>query len=79
MKDRVAEIVAAYVGHNILAPDQLPALIASVSQALSGLGQAAPPAATARPPPPCRSGAALAPSASPASIAAGPVRCSDGI
>jgi predicted transcriptional regulator len=40
MKERVVEIVAAYVGNNSVAPDQLPALIASVNQALSGLGQA---------------------------------------
>jgi hypothetical protein len=47
MKDRVAEIVAAYVGHNSIAPDQLPALIVSVSQALGGLGQVEPALATA--------------------------------
>jgi predicted transcriptional regulator len=40
MIERVAEIVAAYVGKNQLAPAELPALIASVSQALAGLGQA---------------------------------------
>jgi predicted transcriptional regulator len=40
MKEQVAEIVAAYVGHNTISPDQLPALIATVNQALSGLGQA---------------------------------------
>jgi predicted transcriptional regulator len=45
MKERVAEIVAAYVAHNTIPPDQLPALIASVSQTLAGLGQA--PAASA--------------------------------
>jgi predicted transcriptional regulator len=42
----VATIVAAYVGNNPVAPDQLPALIASVSAALSGLDQ---PAATPAP------------------------------
>jgi predicted transcriptional regulator len=30
MEERLAEIVAAYVGHNTIAPDQLPALIVSV-------------------------------------------------
>lgn len=46
MKEHVAEIVAAYVGHSTISPDQLPALIESVNQALTGLGQepAAPPA-----------------------------------
>ena len=43
MKERVAEIVAAYVGHNSISADQLPTLIASVNQALSGLGEAAAP------------------------------------
>jgi predicted transcriptional regulator len=44
MKERVAEIVAGYLKHNLVAPDQLPALIVSVNQALSNLGQApAPP------------------------------------
>jgi predicted transcriptional regulator len=47
MKEQVAEIVAAYVGHNSVSPDQLPALISSVSEALSMLGQA-PPAEEAR-------------------------------
>jgi len=41
MKDRVAEIVAAYVGHNAIPADQLPALIATVSAALSRLGKEA--------------------------------------
>jgi predicted transcriptional regulator len=40
MKERVAEIVAAYVGHNTIRPDQLPELITIISQALAGLGQA---------------------------------------
>jgi len=43
MKEQVAEIVAAYVGHNTIAPAELPTLIVSVSQALASLGQ--PPAA----------------------------------
>jgi predicted transcriptional regulator len=42
MKEQVAEIVAAYVGHNSVSPDQLPALISSASQAISMLGQAPP-------------------------------------
>ena len=42
MKEQVAEIVSAYVGHNTVPPDQLPALISSVSKALSMLGQAPP-------------------------------------
>jgi predicted transcriptional regulator len=47
MKERVAEIVAAYVKRNTVASDQLPALIASVNEALSGLGQPPVPAAVA--------------------------------
>ena len=39
MKEHVAEIVRAYVGHNTIAPDQLPALIVSVSAALASLSQ----------------------------------------
>jgi predicted transcriptional regulator len=42
MKEQVAEIVSAYVGHNTVRPDQLPTLISSVSEALSMLGQAPP-------------------------------------
>jgi predicted transcriptional regulator len=41
MKEQVAEIVAAYVGHNNISPDQLPTLITSISIALTGLGQGA--------------------------------------
>jgi predicted transcriptional regulator len=40
MKKETAEIVSAYVGHNTVPPDQLPALISSVNEALSMLGQA---------------------------------------
>jgi predicted transcriptional regulator len=40
MKEQVAEIVSAYVGHHTVRADQLPALISSVSEALSRLGQA---------------------------------------
>ena len=39
MKENVAEIVAAYVRRNAVAQNDLPALISSVSQALSVLGQ----------------------------------------
>jgi predicted transcriptional regulator len=39
MKDQIAEIVAAYVGNNSVPADQLPDLIATVSDALSGLEQ----------------------------------------
>jgi len=39
MIERVAEIVAAYVKRNSVAPDQVPALIQQVNQALIGLGQ----------------------------------------
>ena len=46
MKEHVAGIVAAYVGKNRIDPSQLPELIASVSQALAGLGQAAAPASS---------------------------------
>ena len=35
MKEQVAAIVAAYVGHHSVSPDQLPALIAGVNEALS--------------------------------------------
>ena len=49
MKEHVAEIVAAYVGHNTVSPDQLPGLIASVNQALNRLGE--PPAAASPPTP----------------------------
>jgi predicted transcriptional regulator len=41
MNKQVAEIVAAYVGHNTISPDQLPTLITTISQALAGLGQEA--------------------------------------
>jgi len=41
MKERVAEIVAAYVGHHSISADQLPALISTVNDALSALGKPA--------------------------------------
>ena len=40
MKEQVAEIVAAYVGNNTIALDQLPTVITTVSEALARLGQA---------------------------------------
>jgi predicted transcriptional regulator len=40
MKERVAEIVAAFVKRNLVPATELPALIASVNQALAGLSQA---------------------------------------
>ena len=39
MIERVAEIVAAYLKRNSVAPDQVPGLIQQVNQALTGLGQ----------------------------------------
>ena len=41
----VAKIVASYVAHHSLTPDQLPGLISSVHQSISGLGR--PPEAAA--------------------------------
>src|SRR5215469_12844943 len=38
----VTKIIASYVGNHTLTPDQLPALIASVQQALRDLGKSAP-------------------------------------
>jgi len=37
----VTKIITSYVGHHTLAPDQLPALISSVQQALRDLGKPA--------------------------------------
>jgi predicted transcriptional regulator len=56
MMEHVAEIVAAYVGHNRVSPDQLPTVIDSVNQALLGLGQGAtaPPASPPTPAVPIR-------------------------
>jgi predicted transcriptional regulator len=39
VKEQVAEIVAAYVGHNTVSPTELPALIIRVSEAFATLGQ----------------------------------------
>jgi predicted transcriptional regulator len=41
VKKQVAEIVAAYVGHNTISPTELPALIIRVSEAFATLGQVA--------------------------------------
>jgi len=49
MKERVAEIVAAYLKHNSIAADQLPGLIQQVNQALTGLGQEPPATPTTMP------------------------------
>jgi predicted transcriptional regulator len=40
MIDEVAEIVAAYLKHNTVGPDQVPAIIKQVYASLAGLGQA---------------------------------------
>lgn len=42
MKEQVAEIVAAYVGHNIVPPEQLSALIENVGKVFNSLGRQAP-------------------------------------
>lgn len=51
MKEQVAEIVAAYLTKNRVDVTQLPALITSVSDALSGLGQEPAPAPASPPTP----------------------------
>ena len=40
-RNQVAKIIASYVSHHNLAPDQIPELIASVHRTIAGLGQAA--------------------------------------
>jgi predicted transcriptional regulator len=42
MKEQVAEIVAAYLRKNSVAPSDVPAVIAQVYQSLAGLGQPQP-------------------------------------
>jgi predicted transcriptional regulator len=42
VKEEVTEIVAAYLKHNTVGPDQVPALIQQVYASLTGLGQATP-------------------------------------
>jgi predicted transcriptional regulator len=55
VKEQVAEIVAAFVGHNTVSPDQLPTLITTINAALSSLGQVpVSEAETARPAVPIR-------------------------
>jgi predicted transcriptional regulator len=41
MKEEVSEIVAAYLKHNTVGPNEVPALIQQVYASLAGLGQAA--------------------------------------
>ena len=48
--DLAAEIVSAYVGHNTIGITEIPALIASVHAALSGLGTGAEPEAPPKKP-----------------------------
>jgi predicted transcriptional regulator len=40
-RNQVAKIIASYVSHHNLAPDQIPELIASVHRSIVGLGQSA--------------------------------------
>src|SRR5579864_6425718 len=40
-RNQVAKIIASYVSHHNLAPDQIPELIASVYRTIAGLGQSA--------------------------------------
>jgi predicted transcriptional regulator len=42
MKEQVAEIVAAYLRNNSVAPSDVPAVIAQVYESLAGLGQSQP-------------------------------------
>jgi predicted transcriptional regulator len=42
MKEKVAEIVAAYLRNNSVSPNDVPAVIAQVYQSLAGLGQPQP-------------------------------------
>jgi len=39
-RNQVAKIIASYVSHHNLAPDQIPELIATVHRTIAGLGQA---------------------------------------
>jgi predicted transcriptional regulator len=50
----VAKIIASYVSHHNLTPDQLPGLISSVHQSINGLGQLAEPAVALIPAVPVR-------------------------
>jgi predicted transcriptional regulator len=49
--EMAAEIVSAYVGKNLVPPDQLPDLIRQVHGALNTVGSAAPEAPVEKPPP----------------------------
>ncbi|HXP04943.1 MAG TPA: MucR family transcriptional regulator [Stellaceae bacterium] len=40
-RNQVAKIIASYVSHHNLAPEQIPELIASVYRSIAGLGQSA--------------------------------------
>jgi predicted transcriptional regulator len=40
-RNQVAKIIASYVSHHNLAPEQIPELIASVHRSVAGLGQSA--------------------------------------
>jgi predicted transcriptional regulator len=40
-RNQVAKIIASYVSHHNLAPEQIPELIASVHRTIAGLGQSA--------------------------------------
>jgi hypothetical protein len=71
-------IVAAYVRRNQIGADQLPVLISTVHQALSGLGKLAAGTGSERTPR-CRSGDPFIAIMSSAWIAAVAGRCSDGI
>jgi predicted transcriptional regulator len=50
MIEHATSIVAAYLGNHNVAPDQIPAIIASVHTALSGLGQPVAPVEPVRKP-----------------------------
>jgi predicted transcriptional regulator len=54
MKEQVAEIVAAFVGHNTISADQVPTLIQTVNKALSELGRTAAPTVELTPAVPIR-------------------------
>ena len=69
MKEQLAEIVAAYLRKNSVAPADVPAVIARVYQSLAGLGQSQP-VDLKLPAQPCRSGAVSPLNTSFASIAA---------
>jgi predicted transcriptional regulator len=53
-RNQVAKIIASYVSHHNLAPDQIPELIASVHRSIVGLSQSADTPATLTPAVPVR-------------------------